>query len=631
MVQVAAQRPAAQGSAARDREFLADRGAGGRAGVALGHQLGAGLEDEGLDLARGHADRRGDLGLRHAAELEQDQRGALVLGQASEVGDQFAQVGAQGDAVGEPVERRLDVLDRDRSRPPRGQDRLAAVAGDRVQPGLHGLRELPGAQRPVGAQEGLLERVLAVLGVAQHVPAEREQRPVVPVVEDLEGGLVARADPRREARVVELIEAAGHLARSSLPEQGWRLLGISQATTCDTRPRAQPRGWSHAAKRANDRRRSPACRAGSRAPRSNPSGARETALRRPSDQSSTTHDVVPARAQRVDRVRRHPALDLDPPRLGLARIERAREVRRVEHRRVDRRLQVAPVHRVGEEELERPLVLLVAAGRAERQHRPVVAHRQRRRQRRPRPPPAHQRRRQPLLEPEHLRARAEAEAEPAIAGELCSQPPLGVADTRLPKRSATSRWQVSPRVGSPAPAAARTAARPHGRQPPAEPRAQLARGLVAHQRPPRRRVPGREQPLQRHRRRVPVPRLAVGERELRALEHRVDVVDAEERPELEPVEQRELLQEHRPLAPRPGLEHRPAAEVAARPAPRPSPRTPPDRRRSARPRAARPRRPSPERPPRPPSPRPRTRGTRRRGRRRSAPRASRRRDRASRS
>ena len=33
---------------------------------------------------------------------------------------------------------------------------------------------------------------------------------------------------------------------------------------------------------------------------------------------------------------------------------------------------------------------------------------------------------------------------PGMTGEDCSQPPLGVADTMLPNRSATSRWQVSP-------------------------------------------------------------------------------------------------------------------------------------------------------------------------------------------
>src|SRR5437762_2067743 len=38
-----------------------------------------------------------------------------------------------------------------------------------------------------------------------------------------------------------------------------------------------------------------------------------------------------------------------------------------------------------------------------------------------------------------------------ITGELCSQPPEGVAENRFPNRSATSRWTVSPRVGSPVP------------------------------------------------------------------------------------------------------------------------------------------------------------------------------------
>jgi hypothetical protein len=31
-----------------------------------------------------------------------------------------------------------------------------------------------------------------------------------------------------------------------------------------------------------------------------------------------------------------------------------------------------------------------------------------------------------------------------MTGELCSQPPLGVAETMLPQRSTTSTWQVSP-------------------------------------------------------------------------------------------------------------------------------------------------------------------------------------------
>ena len=65
-----------------------------------------------------------------------------------------------------------------------------------------------------------------------------------------------------------------------------------------------------------------------------------------------------------------------------------------------------------------------------------------------------------------------------ITGELCSQPPLGVAETMLPQRSMMSRWQVSPAttpsslvvgspmppigptVGSPTPAAGATSAPP---------------------------------------------------------------------------------------------------------------------------------------------------------------------------
>ena len=227
--EVAAQRATAQGAAAGDREFLADRRAGGGAGVAFGHQLGSSLEDEGLDLAGRHVDRLGDLRLREAAQLEQHERRALVLGQAPEVADELAQVGAQLDAVGQSVEGWRDVVQRHRDRLARGQHRQAAVAGDRVQPWPDRVGDLAGTQRPVGAQEGLLERVLAVFGRPEHVAAEGQQGPVVAVVEDLEGGLVAAGDAGGQAGVVELFEAPGHVDRSTLPERGWEVLGISQA------------------------------------------------------------------------------------------------------------------------------------------------------------------------------------------------------------------------------------------------------------------------------------------------------------------------------------------------------------------------------------------------------------------
>src|SRR5215207_8973317 len=56
------------------------------------------------------------------------------------------------------------------------------------------------------AQEGLLQRVLGVLAVAEHVPAERQQRRVMAVVEHLERSGVTPADERGEALVVEPAE-----------------------------------------------------------------------------------------------------------------------------------------------------------------------------------------------------------------------------------------------------------------------------------------------------------------------------------------------------------------------------------------------------------------------------------------
>src|SRR5579864_2685019 len=118
-----------------------------------------------------------------------------------------------------------------------------------------------------------------------------------------------------------------------------------------------------------------------------------------------------ALAQAVDRLRAHPVLDGDVPPARLARIERARERLCVMPRRVDRLLQVHPEMDVREERVERPLILLVAARCAEREIRLAVARDERRRERRPRPFARLERVRQACLEPEHLRARAETEAE----------------------------------------------------------------------------------------------------------------------------------------------------------------------------------------------------------------------------
>src|SRR5919109_5292921 len=66
---------------------------------------------------------------------------------------------------------------------------------------------------------------------------------------------------------------------------------------------------------------------------------------------------------------------------------------------------------MGQEELERPLVLLVATRRAEGEHRLAVAQRERGTQRRPRALAALEAVRMRRVEGEPLRARAQAEAE----------------------------------------------------------------------------------------------------------------------------------------------------------------------------------------------------------------------------
>src|SRR4051812_1022067 len=94
--------------------------------------------------------------------------------------------------------------------------------------------------------------------------------------------------------------------------------------------------------------------------------------------------VVAAAAQAVDRLGAGGLLDGQPARLGAARVEGAGEVRRRERGCLDRLLQVEPEVGVREQELQRPLVLPVAAGRAPREVRLSVAQGERRGERRPR-------------------------------------------------------------------------------------------------------------------------------------------------------------------------------------------------------------------------------------------------------
>src|SRR2546422_3258807 len=97
--------------------------------------------------------------------------------------------------------------------------------------------------------------------------------------------------------------------------------------------------------------------------------------------------------------------------MGVVWCKRAWEVRGVEHGRVDGCLQVMPKDSVSEEKLERPLVLLVASGCAEREAWFAVAKCDRRAERCPRPLAAFQMIGVLRVEVEHLGSGAEAEAE----------------------------------------------------------------------------------------------------------------------------------------------------------------------------------------------------------------------------
>ena len=168
---------------------------------------------------------------------------------------------------------------------------------------------------------------------------------------------------------------------------------------------------------------------------------------------------------------------------------------------------------------------------------------------------------QPFLEPEHLRPRPERPPErgdhgralePAAARRRGDEVAEAVRDVEVdgvaPRRlsGADSRRGVD-----------------QGREP-----AAARPELTEADSPTSRRrssLYSREQAVERHvdEVRVAVERVAVGERELRALDDRVDVLgraDAEGR-EVEPGEQGELLQQDRPLPPRPGLADRVAVVV----------------------------------------------------------------------
>jgi hypothetical protein len=175
LAQVAAERPASESAAGRSLELRADPIARRLARVALGDERGPRLEHERLDLVRRAADHRRDLGMAQIAEFEQDEGSALVLRQACEVGRELAQLRAPPDVLGEAVEAQFDRVRREFAVAARREHRAAAVARYRVQPRADAVGRPPVTQCTVGAQECLLQRILAVVAAAEHVAADGEQ------------------------------------------------------------------------------------------------------------------------------------------------------------------------------------------------------------------------------------------------------------------------------------------------------------------------------------------------------------------------------------------------------------------------------------------------------------------------
>src|SRR5215471_16945755 len=122
-------------------------------------------------------------------------------------------------------------------------------------------------------------------------------------------------------------------------------------------------------------------------------------------------DDMAAARQLVARGLRHTVFDHEYAGPRGARPERNREMLGMPGRRVDRLLQIEPGVDVAQEELRDPLILLVAAGRTPGQVRFAVTQRHGRRKRGARTLSGGERGGMILLQPEHLRAAAKAEAD----------------------------------------------------------------------------------------------------------------------------------------------------------------------------------------------------------------------------
>lgn len=219
---------AAQGAAAQARQLGADLAARGLAGLPPLLQRHVRLVDERLDLAAVAVELVGDLVVRTGLERGEDEGLALDRRQAVDVAEELAKLLAALDGLRQRL--RLDLERLTRQLAPAAPDQVdALVVGDRVEPRPQVRAAAPGAKRAVSAEEGLLDGVLRLLGVAEDVAAEGEQRWAEVLVN--EGELVAAgtevlASARSRRRLEVEIEGGYRSARRCVFHTspfGWRV------------------------------------------------------------------------------------------------------------------------------------------------------------------------------------------------------------------------------------------------------------------------------------------------------------------------------------------------------------------------------------------------------------------------
>ncbi len=186
--------------AATRGDLRANLGARGFARRTACNQRFPRLEDERLDLLLGNAERLGDLRMGEGVELGEHKRCSLLVRQLPHVADEVTEVLAGLNLGCEALG--LDLLELgDRLLTPRTEDRVAAVTRDREQPGAQVDLLVRRHEVAVGGGERVLDGILRLVGIAEHVPAERQDRPMMAIVGCLEGRRSTLADQRHQSRI----------------------------------------------------------------------------------------------------------------------------------------------------------------------------------------------------------------------------------------------------------------------------------------------------------------------------------------------------------------------------------------------------------------------------------------------